>query len=473
MDFLRIHIFVNGRMNPVWPKALRVVVGASALLMVSMSFAQDAKPGLLPRRGMLGIRFAATTAEEAKAIRHDRALKVGAVLPKLTGEALGIQPGDLLDKFNGALISDASDIGKTLSSLAGGADIAIEVVRDGKPITLRGKLVEKPRQAPDGFEVVYDQVVSRGKRIRMIATHPSGAGPFPTVFLIGGIGAYSVDGDFATAPYGTIMGPIAKSGYATIRIDKPGQGDSEGPAYPELRFDDELDAYLQALRKAKTFSFVDKGRIAIFGHSMGGAFGPLLDAQEKVAGIAVSGTIAKTWVEYQLENTRRQSLLAGASAKEVDTEMKEMSALCHHLFNEGESIDEIIQKYPKLATAAKGMSPDGKTISGVGVPFFQELAKKNLVEAWSKTDAAVLTLWGENDFVSTQWDHEFIAKIINARKPKQARYQLVPKSDHGFFETTSMEDSLAKWGKPGSKFNPNVIDYLKEWLKETLGTSAK
>ena len=43
----------------------------------------------------------------------------------------------------------------------------------------------------------------------------------------------------------------------------------------------------------------------IFGHSMGGVFGPILASEIPIRGIAVYGTVAKTWTEYCLENWRR------------------------------------------------------------------------------------------------------------------------------------------------------------------------
>ncbi len=423
----------------------------------------------LPRKASLGAQLAPVSEDEAKAaqIAPGEGAKVLRVLPGQTAEGLKLKDGDILVSIAGQKVSSRAAVGPIILSLPAGKAIEVQVRRAGALVKLSGVLQEKPKQVEPGAQVVYDQVVSKGKRIRVIATHPDGAGPFPTVFLIGGIGAYSVDGDFGAIPYGNTMGPLAKLGYATLRIDKPGLGDSEGPAYADLLFDDEFDAYLQALRLAKTMPFIDKNRIAVFGHSMGGAFGPLLAKEESLAGIAVSGTISKTWTEYWLENSRRQSLLGGSAPQDVDDEMRQLSAACHYLFNEGLSPRETIAKAPALAGVVNGLSPDGKTMSGVGVAFFQQLAKKNLVAAWMKTDAKVLTLWGENDFVSTRWDHEFVADILNAKKAGSAEFKVVPNSDHGFSQTTSMKDSLAKWGRGGS-FNPNIVDILKEWLGRVL-----
>lgn len=440
---------------------------AAALLAVAVALAAPPERGApLARKGALGVQFAALTEADAKAsgLKVGDGLKVVRVLPGLTAEKVGLKEGDVVLRLAGKPLPNPAAVAPAARTLEGGKPVELRVRRRTENLVLTGETVPRPKQKADGFEVVYDQVVSRGRRIRVIATHPTAAGPHPTVFLIGGIGAYSVDGDFASTAYGTILGPLAKSGYATVRIDKPGQGDSDGPLYPELRFGDEMDAYLQALRLAKTLPFVDRNRIAIFGHSMGGTFGPLVAAQEPVRGLVVGGTVSKTWVEYWLENTRRQSLLGGQDPATLDQSMRNLASLSELLFGQGLSPAQIERRRRDLAPLMRAVSPDGRTMSGVGIPFFQELAKQNLPAAWKVVDARVLAFWGENEFISAEWDHQYIVDMVNARRPGTATYQRVPQSDHGFFKTTSTRDSFAKWGRPGNEFNPNIVEIVRTWL---------
>ncbi len=440
------------------------------LLTPLVALAQFERGEPLPRKGALGAQLAPLTADEAKAAGTDQGLRIVAVVPGLTAAALGLAPNDALLSLNGTALAGPGSVQGLVRTLKSGSTVTAEVVRNGQRITLTAPLAERPRQKGDGtFEVVYDQVVSKGKRIRVIATHPKGAGPFPTVFVIGGIGAYSTDAEFEAIPYGTILGPLSRAGYAIVRVDKPGQGDSEGPAYTDLLFDDELDAYLQAVRLTKSFPFVDRERIAIFGHSMGGTFGPLVAAEEPVAAVIASATLSKTWIEYVLENTRRQSELGGADAATVDAEMRQVAAIAHYLYYEGLSPREVAEKRPELAAAVTAMIPDGKTYSGVGIQFFQQLAKKDLGATWARVNAKVLALWGENDFVSGWECHEHIATVVNGLRPRTATAERLPQSDHGFFKTESFKDSLAKWGRPGNTFNPNVVDTLQAWLTTALG----
>ena len=441
----------------------RIVAVISLALLATAALSQE-----LPRRGALGLQMAPLSADEAKSLGLKAGVKATTILPGLTAEALKLAPNDVLISLNRKAISTTADVTGVLRTMRAGENLIAVVNRGGKTVTLQAALVEKPKQKGEGIDVVYTHVVSKGNRIRVIATHPKGAGPFPTLFVIGGIGSYSMDGEFRSVPYGNILEPISKAGYAIVRTEKPGQGDSDGPAYTDLLFNDELDAYIQSLRMVKTLPFVDKSKIAIFGHSMGGAFGPLVGAAEQVKGIASCATMYKSWIEYNLENERRQMALAGATGPEIDAHQVQLSQILHYTYNDQLLPAQIIKKYPKLKAAVTNTFPDGKTYSGVGLKFFQQLSLKNLPEAWAKTNCNVLSLWGEYDFISTGWDQEEIANCVNAVKPGFGEFRLLKNADHGFFNTTSFKDSMTKWGKPGNVHNPEVTSVLLEWLGRVL-----
>ena len=69
----------------------------------------------------------------------------------------------------------------------------------------------------------------------------------------------------------------------------------------------ELDIYRQALRQLKETKEVDSGNVFIFGHSMGGGFGPMIAAESRVKGLVVYGVEARTWFEYLLDTIRSRA----------------------------------------------------------------------------------------------------------------------------------------------------------------------
>lgn len=441
---------------------MRTVFVAVSLFACCLAFGQT-----LPRKAIFGAQILAPTADQRKeaGLKENEGVALGNILPDLSAAKNGLQTGDIVVSIAGTAVNSPQEFTAQMRSRNGGDKLTVVYVRKGKRETKSITLQERPKQKPDGFDVIYDQVESQGKRIRLIITKPQKPGKFPSVFLIGGIGAYSVDGDFPGIAYGNIMGPIAKAGYVTVRIDKPGQGDSEGPIYTELGFGTELDAYRQAFKKLPSYDFIDPTKINLFGHSMGGAFGPILASEIKINGVCIGGTVCKNWIEYFVENTRRQALLGGMSHANLGDYIRRVSAFQHYLFYEGKTPDQIAKERPELAATAREQVPDGKTYSGVGLPFFQELAKVNFEGLWSKVDSYVMAFWGENDFISTEEDHPMIAKIVNEKNPGKGEYVKLANSDHGFFKTTSFADSRAKWGR-GAEFNSNIVDEVLKWLEK-------
>ncbi|HZH98237.1 MAG TPA: hypothetical protein VEX38_04645, partial [Fimbriimonadaceae bacterium] len=110
-------------------------------------------------------------------------------------------------------------------------------------------------------------------------------------------------------------------------------------------------------------------------------------------------------------------------------------------------------------------TPDGKTMSGMPMAFWRQVFAYNFADYWMKVNTNVLSLWGENEFIASRIDHPYIAEIVNKVKPGTAKYVEVKDSDHGFFKTTSMQDSFTKWSQPGKEVNPAVVDILVEWAE--------
>jgi hypothetical protein len=104
---------------------------------------------------------------------------------------------------------------------------------------------DKTQQGPPKREhfqngdVLYDWVVnSRGERLRTFVTKPkSAAGRVPVIFFVGWLSCDSMEYPTGeTDGFGAlILRLIDRSGYATIRMDKPGVGDSRGTCASGLR----------------------------------------------------------------------------------------------------------------------------------------------------------------------------------------------------------------------------------------------
>lgn len=433
-------------------------------LAVTVAFAGPNDP--LPRKAWFGAQLNPTAVEAAGA----KGISIVAVIPNSTAEAAGIKANDVVLTIAGKPITAPAEITQALASVTTGTKVKIEIARDGKRQTLEAAAKPRPEDKGDNFSTIYDHAVTNGKRVRMIVTRPKAEGKRPVVFLIQGIGYVSQDQPLAgTGPYTRVLKAFNDKGYVTVRVDKPGYGESEGGPMMENTFDDEVDAFRQALLKTKTYDFVDADKILIFGHSMGGCEGPILAGEIPVKGIAVYGTLVRSWQEYWLENVRRQSKLAGAAPADLDRLAKQMVTGLHILFGEKLTPAEAIAKYPQHADAVKTISGDGKTLSGIGWKFWPGCFDQNYAAAWEKANTQVLSIFGESDFLTAAVDHELIAEIVNAKRPGTARYVGIPNSDHAFRNVANIKESFDFWSKGGKDFNPAILEVLTKWADEVVG----
>jgi hypothetical protein len=298
----------------------------SLLIPVLLLASQSESTDLLPRRGQLGVGFTPLTSKQAEehGLARGEGLVAGTPTPELTAEKLGLQNGDRVLRLNGEVVS-SSMIQGALRSLPAGSALSLEVVRKGQVLKLNGPLLERPRDpGTANYEVIYSHIVHAGQRMRTIITRPRSPGKHPGFFFIQGFSPVSYDFTLSTATgdVASLDGPLlhkfAESGFATMRVEKPGVGDSEGGPFAELDYQQEIGIYREALLQLKRQSFVDPEDVFVFGHSMGGSFGPMVVADEPVRGIAVFGTAARTWFEYLLDTIRYQGLVAGDNFVNTD-----------------------------------------------------------------------------------------------------------------------------------------------------------
>jgi uncharacterized protein len=429
-----------------------------AALLASAIAAQSAE---LPRKAMLGVQM-----EPAAG-----GVKVGMVVPGSSAAGIGLKPGDVIVALDGKAVAQVPEAVAWVGGKVGGDAAQVAVLRDGQRQELQGTMVERPRERSPHYRVEYGEVATQRGRMRTLVTTPMVAGERrPALLFIQGVTLSSVDFPLsADNGYARIVSSFARGGFVTMRVDKPGVGDSEGGPGIAVDFNQELDAYRQALKALFARPDVDPARVFVFGHSMGGLWGPVLASEFKqLRGLAVAGTGFRTWIEYTLENSRRQMLLGGDKPAEVHAELQKLAPVMTAFLHERLSPAQIATRTPALK-ATVDETFQGDTYAGRALGFWHQVNDLNLAQAWSAVDAQVLVLWGANDFLVNGLDHELLTAHLNARKPGLAKLVRLPESDHAFLKTTSQADSFKHWGKPGKSFNPNVIAALDAWVRPLAG----
>ena len=185
------------------------------------------------------------------------------------------------------------------------------------PITLAGTLffflslsaaqTTPPAQSPrrEQFahaDVLYDWVSNRrGEKLRTFITRPKNAsGKVPVIFFVGWLSCDTMEyPDPETRDgFGLLMRRlIDQSGYATVRMDKPGVGESQGDC-SKADFQSEMEGWQAAFDSLPQYDFIDLDRIFVFGLSNGGGFSPLAVRDHPVRGFLAAGSWGRTWYEH-------------------------------------------------------------------------------------------------------------------------------------------------------------------------------
>ncbi len=424
--------------------------------------------GGLKRGAFFGARIRSVEEEARKRLRLDAGtgIAIEQVIPGSTAEAARFQAGDVLVALDGVKITGVGVFVRMIGGRKAGDGVTIDLRRGDaarkEKVTLKGR----PLETSDAFEVIYGAVPSRAGRLRTILTRPKGAGKHPALFLIQGVGLFSVDNPIGPlASYKTIADDFTRHGYVTLRVDKPGCGDSEGGPARDVDFDTELDGYRQALRMLKARSDVDAEKVFLFGHSMGGVMAPLLASEVPVQGIVVYGTIARTWTEYMLENSRRQLELANTDPSAIDRQLRDDAALLTYLYAEKLSPREIVARHPRLRSLLEQTITEDRYFVDRSLTFFRQLADKNLGAAWESFTGHALAIWGKADFVSHDDDHALIARIVNRGHPGHGTFLALDGIDHGFNKAASRPESFQRGQsrQPG-EFNPAILEVCRDWI---------
>lgn len=440
--------------------------------------------GDLRRRAMFGAQLADVTAEVRDRQRLDgsEGVLLTQIFSGTSAADADFQVGDVLLAVNGTRLTSVAMFLARMTTVRAGDVQTLAFVRDGTRREKRVTFREMPRERGEGYDVMYGVVTSHGARLRTIVTRPTAAGRHPAVLLLqGGHTCFAIDTPVGQPTSFTwIASNLTQHGYVTVRVERPGCGDSEGGPLRDVGFDSELDGYKQALLDLKQFDFVDSANVFLFGHSMGGMMAPLIAIAVPVRGIAVYGTGAGTWFEAVFEQRRRLASLDGTKPAEIDREMLAQARFWYALLIDRKTPREMLDRNPELR--GLGWLMDDKYVGERHYTFHHQIADKNLTEAWTKVAAGrsqprILTMWGTSDWLVDRESNAWIAEVINRTTPGQGAFVVLDSIDHFFLRAASTKESYQLWkpasATPAREFNPVILDTLRAWLDETAGRARR
>jgi hypothetical protein len=400
----------------------------------------------LERRCSLGLEVRAKTGEVIHVTRGGTAAEAG------------VEAGDRLVSINEKELRSDAELSAIARGLRRGARVELGVERGGELLRLEAAMAPAPVEQLAGASVRLGHVTVGGYRLRTLVTTPLNARPpFPLVLHLPGLGHGSCElpADARDARRKLFEG-LTSLGFATMRVERSGTGDSEGPPASEIDLFSEVSAYRAALDGLA--SHPEVAGVVLFGHSVGGMIAPLLAGEgARAEGVVVFGTSSRKWTDCIVRGTRRQRLLGGAAPGEAldahVADWAEMHArVCRDLLSPG----EVFERYPRLA-ALRGPSCHGRTLFGRDVAFFQQLERLDLRALWRTVAARVLVQSGQYDWVCDPEEGRAMMGDLAA-----GSFVELPAIRHDMLRHASLEQSFR--APREGVWDGSVVEAARRWI---------
>lgn len=326
-----------------------------------------------------------------------------------------------------------------------------------------------PREQFERATVLYDWVTNaKGEKLRTFVTRPAVAQPtdlrpndsrpnaaakVPAIFFVGWLSCDSMEYPDANTQDGFgifLRRLIDESGYATVRMDKPGVGDSQSDC-AKADFNSEMEGWQAAFDSMAKYDFIDLDRVIVIGMSNGGGFSPLAARAHPVRGFVSCGSWGRTWYEHMLELERQRLTEAGKLPDEVNAAIKGYVEFYTLYLMKGMTPGQVIARHPEWKQLWYD-APDGQY--GRPAAFYQQLQALNLGEVWQKVNVPVLVVRGTADSIMSRADGEAIVRAVDQLHPGLARY----------FEIGNMTHGMTVNGKFADEIIPAVLAFMKEQL---------
>ena len=431
------------------------MIGIS-LLLAAQAWSATEDP--LPRRGYFGAVLDADS---------EQGVRVRSVLPDSPAATSGLRAEDVVTHWGTDRVAPENlmDFVRRIGATPAGTTVEAEVLREGQETTIPIHIASLPLESSADFETRYDSVEVDSHRQRVILTVPRGAGPHPALVYLQGVSCGSIESPLQPEDLDRhVASEWTRNGFAVLRIEKSGVGDSTGPPCSEIGFQDELRGYVAGLHWLTAQPGIDPQQIFLFGHSMGGVFAPLVAQQVPVRGIIVFGTIAAPVPQYFAENEERQMRMRGREGDELDRELARVDTFIAGIFGDRLTPAELEARSPDLHDFLQFRGADATHLYGRHARFWHELDDVGLPAPWARVEAPVLAIWGQADYPASRGDHVLLAETVNNAGRTTATFLEMENIGHGFDTAASMRSSMVT--RMAGPFNRAIIDVTTEWMRQ-------
>lgn len=399
----------------------------------------------------------------------------------LRGDSLFVEVPAIGGKISGLLQNDSTFTGQWFQ----GASLPLNLKKIAAPST-----PERPQEPKPPFAYVSEDVLyfNKDKSIQYGATltMPKGEGPFPAMIFITGSGQQNRNEElFGHKPFLLLADYLTKKGYAVLRVDDRGIGQTTGDVKNATSKDFAGDVQV-GLDYLKTRKEIDKTKLGMLGHSEGGMIAQIAAADRKDIDFIISlagpgqkiidlmadqnaailksgGISAKAAENYKPFYIQLLSVIANAS---TDTAAKEMAT---QLTDKWMAITPAGIKgelFPAASEAGKKAFLDGQ-VKLVRSPWFHYFITYDPGPYIQKMRAKVLVINGEKD-IQVAPKQNLAAWKTFLQKSGSKKYDVIEIKgvNHLFQHCNSC--TVSEYGTLEETFAPEAMEVIGDWLKKNV-----
>lgn len=245
---------------------------------------------------------------------------------------------------------------------------------------------------PSNIEEVEVTVGEGEWKLPGTLTRPKGKGPFPVVVLIHGSGPNDRDETVGpNKPFRDIAWGLASKEIAVLRYEKRTKEHMNKmmPIMNEITVKEEIiDDALSAIKLLRSNEKIDKKRIYMLGHSLGGYTLPRIGVKDKdIAGFIILAGSTRPMEDLIVEQMEYIYSLDGNLSEDEKSTIKTLKAA------------QIKIKSPEL-----NENTDSKELMGINAKYWLDLRNYNPTELVKELKRPILVLQGERDYQVTMVD---------------------------------------------------------------------
>lgn len=339
----------------------------------------------------------------------------------------------------------------------------------------------RPQEPKEPFPYTIEEVKYENKKAKIMLagtlTIPEGEGKHPVVVLISGSGPQDRDESILKhKPFWVLADYWTRNGFAVLRFDDRGVGESEGDfaTATSADFATDVDAAVLFLKKHDR---INTKKIGLAGHSEGGMIAPMVASKNKnVAFIVLLAGPGVPGNELLLKQSHDIMKQKGFSAEELavaeKTSRKIYAAVIQDTKDDlgvGDLVKLVNEDADELDEATrKTLGFDEVTlrqnITSLQTPWMRYFIRYQPKETLRKVKCPVLAINGEKDLqVAAKPNLEGIEAALKLAKNKNVKIVSLPNLNHLFqtAETGAMDEYI----KIEETFSPEAMKLVLDWMK--------